>query len=102
MANDTPLGPSLPHAPHASRAPRLRGLPGVILAGLLASLVGCAADPPPKAKGGREGDSAEETQRFEKSRKLLREAQELERSKSFDRARKLLKQASDLGVDKKR
>ncbi len=99
MANDTPLGPSLPHAPHASRAPRLRGLPGVILAGLLASLVGCAADPPPKAKGGREGDSAEETQRFEKSRKLLREAQELERSKSFDRARKLLKQASDLGVE---
>jgi hypothetical protein len=82
-----------------TRAARLRGLAGVILAGLLASLAGCAADPPPKSKSGRQADSAEEAERFEKSRKLLREAQELERGKSFDRARKLLKQAAELGVE---
>ena len=93
MANDSTLAPS------RITAPRLRGLAGVLLAGLLASLTACAEGPPPKAKGPGEADSAEDAARFEQSKKLLREAQELDRTKSFDRARKLLKQAAALNVE---
>jgi hypothetical protein len=96
MANDTTLRPSRLSSP---RTPRLRGLAAVLLAGLLGSLAACADAPPPKAKGARDADSAEDSAAREKSAKLLREAQELERTKSFDRARKALKQAAALNIE---